>query len=72
MNKGRASRSCKHCLPLNVLNVEAKETGRTASATQTTATYNVMSAENVVTGSAKPVGTALMSLQAFKVFIESH
>ena len=57
---------------MNVLPVEAKETGKTASATQTTAKYNATSAENVATGSAKPVGIAPMTLNVFKVFIESH
>ena len=57
---------------MSVLLVEAKKAGRTASAIPNTATYNDMSVENVVTGSAKPIGTALMTLQAFKAFIESH
>jgi len=52
--------------------VEARETGRTAYATQTTVKYNATSAENAATDSAKQVGTPLKSLNMFKEFIESH
>ncbi|MDH5438860.1 MAG: hypothetical protein OEX76_08195 [Candidatus Bathyarchaeota archaeon] len=37
-----------------------------------TATYNVTSAENADTDSAKQVGTAMINLNVFKDFIESH
>jgi len=57
---------------LNVLPAEAKEYGRTEHAEQGTATCNAIFAESVDTDSAKQVGTALMTLNTFKEFIESH
>ena len=57
---------------MNVLPVEAKEHGRTVSATQGTATYNATFAESADTDSEKQVGTALMTLNTFKESIESH
>jgi hypothetical protein len=52
--------------------VEAKESGRTAHAEQGKATYNATFVENAAIGLVKQAGTALMSLNLFKEFIERH
>ena len=53
--KRRANRSWKFCPPLFVLNVEAKETGRTALDKQKMASFNVTVAYIAVTDSVKQV-----------------
>jgi len=50
--------------------VALKESGKTGFAHPNTATYNDTSAESAVTDSVKQVGTALMTLNMFKGFIE--
>lgn len=47
-----------------------KESGKMGFDNPNTATYNATSAENAATDSAKQVGTAMMTLNMFKRFIE--
>jgi hypothetical protein len=52
--------------------VALKESGKMGFANPKTATCNATCAESADTDSAKKVGTALMTLNMFKEFIERH